>query len=427
MRTSTTFSILFWIYAKRAKNNQTRIYVRISVNGKKVNISLKQKVDVDKWNAKGQKMKGNCTKANELNLYLDEIKSEIVQCYRDLKSENRILSAELVKARYLGEDKKNHTLIDIFEYHNENMTHNLADATIGKFLTTQKYLLVYIQEKYNRSNVFLQNLDHEFVLGFESFLRKYKSRPSQGTIGNNVAMKHIQRLKKMVRLAYDMDWIQRDPFTKFKLKYEKNEREFLTKLELKRIEELSTPIERLITVRDLFVFSCYTGLSYIDVINLSQDSIVKGDDGNKWIKTKRQKTGVPVNIPLLEQADKIITNYEEHPRTENTNRLLPHMSNQKLNSYLKEIADLCEISKSLTFHMARHTFATTITLTNNVPVETVSKLLGHTKIATTQIYAQVVEKKISADMNHLRKALKSQNKHVSDISNFRTRTMRVVR
>lgn len=413
MRTTTTFSILFWIYVKRAKNNQTGIYVRISVNGKKVNISLKQKVDVDKWDAKGQKMRGNCTEANELNQYLYEIKSEIVQCYRDLKSENRILTADLVKARYLGEDKKNHTLLDIFKYHNENMTHNLADCTIGKFHTTQKYLLVYVQKKYERSDVFLQNLDYEFILGFESFLRKYRSRPSQGTIGNNVAMKHIQRLKKMIRLAYDMDWIQRDPFTKFKLTYEKKGREFLTKEELEKIEKISTPIERLSTVRDLFVFSCYTGLSYIDVINLSQDSIVKGNDGKKWIKTKRQKTGVPVKIPLLEKAEKLIINYKEHPRTENTNRLLPYMSNQKLNSYLKEIADLCKISKSLTFHMARHTFATTITLTNNVPVETVSKLLGHTKIATTQIYAQVVEKKISEDMNQLRTVLKSKtNKEI---------------
>ncbi|RED44715.1 site-specific recombinase XerD [Seonamhaeicola aphaedonensis] len=427
MRTSTTFSILFWIYAKRAKNNQTGIYARISVNGKKVNISLKQKVDVDKWDAKGQKMKGNCLKANKLNQYLDEIKSDIVQCYRDLKSENRVLTAELVKARYLGEDKKNHTLLDIFEYHNENMTHNLADCTIGKFLTTQKYLLVYVQEKYKRDNMFLQNLDYEFVLGFESFLRKYRSRPSQGTIGNNVAMKHIQRLKKMIRLAYEMDWIQRDPFTKFKLKYEKKEREFLTKQELKKVEELITSIERLTTVRDLFVFSCYTGLSYIDVINLSQGNIVKGDDGNKWIKTKRQKTGVPVKIPLLEQAEKLIINYKEHPRTENTNRLFPHMSNQKLNSYLKEIADLCEISKSLTFHMARHTFATTITLTNNVPVETVSKLLGHTKIATTQIYAQVVENKISNDMNNLKTTLKVQNQHKPRGSNLKINIMQIVR
>ena len=427
MRTSTTFSILFWIYTKRAKNNQTGVYVRISVNGKKVNISLKQKVDVDKWDAKRQKMKGNCAKANELNQYLNEVKSEIVQCYRGLKSEERVLSADLVKARFLGEDKKTHTLLDIFEYHNDNMTHSLTDCTKGKFHTTQKYILVYVKKKYKRSNMFLQNLDYEFVLGFESFLRKYRSRPSQGTIGNNVAMKHIQRLKKMIRLAYDMDWIQRDPFTKFKLTYEKKEREFLTKEELNKIENLVTSIERLSAVKDLFLFSCYTGLSYIDIVNLSVKNIVNGNDGNKWIKTKRQKTGIHIKIPLLDQAEKLIAKYKAHPRTENTKRLLPYMSNQKLNSYLKEIGDLCEIQKSITFHMARHTFATTITLSNDVPVETVSKLLGHTKISTTQIYARVVEKKISKDMNQLKDILETNSSRTSSKINKTRPHLSIVR
>ncbi len=407
MRTSLTFSVLFWTYAARAKNNQAKIYARITVNGKRVNISLKQRVDIGSWDAKRQKAKGNGEASRTLNLYLDEVKSDIFQCYNDLKREDQVLTAELIKARYLGEDKRKYTLKDIFDYHNETMSHKLTAGTIGKFNTTQKYVLVYTMSKYRKTNMFLQDLNHEFILGFESFLRNYKSRPSQGEISNNVAMKHIQRLKKMVSLAYQMEWIERNPFVKFKLKYEKKEREFLTSTELKSIEDFHFTIERLIAVRDVFIFSCYTGLSYVDITGLTQDNIVLGIDGSCWMVTKRQKTKTPIKIPLLPKAESLIQKYQDHPRTLNSARLIPCMSNQKLNSYLKEIADSCGINKNLTFHMARHTFATTVTLSNGVPIETVSKLLGHTKLATTQIYAKVLDKKISEDMNTLKMKLSS--------------------
>lgn len=409
MRTSLTFSVLFWIYAKRARNNRTNIYARITVNGKKVNISLKQKVDVDAWDAKRQKMMGNCAAAREMNLYLDEVKSDIIQCYRDLKSENRIITAELIKARYLGEDKINYSLRDIFDYHNKTMGHKLKSDTLGHYKTTQKYVLTYLTKKYKTSDIHLQNLDYEFVIGFESFLRSYQSRPSQGKIGNNAAMKHIQRLRRMITLAYNMEWIRRDPFVKFKPKFVKKEREFLTRAELQRIEDLSSSIERLTTVEDLFVFSCYTGMSYVDIMKLTEDNIISGIDENRWIMTERIKTKPPVKIPLLPIAESLIKKYRDHPRTKFTNGLMPYMSNQKLNSYLKEIADMCSITKNLTFYMARHTFATTVTLSNGVPIETVSKILGHTKIVTTQIYARVVERKVSDDMQKLKTQFLNKN------------------
>ncbi len=401
MRTSTTFTILFWIYSSRAVNNQANLYARITMNGKRVNISLLRKVNVNSWESKSQRLKGNSPTAREINLYLNEVKSDIMQSYQELKRENRTLSAELIKARYLGQDKKEFSLLDIFDYHNKTMAHKIAESTMGKFHTTQKYLLVYLKEKYGIDNQFLQNLDYEFILGFENFLRSYQSRPSQGTIGNNVAMKHMQRLKKMIRLAYDLEWIQRDPFAKFQLKFEKREREFLTECELQKIVNMSSPIERLIAVRDLFVFSCYTGMSYVDIMKLTQADVISGIDGKNWIMTKREKTGAPIKIPLLPRVELILNKYKDHPRTSIHGRILPYISNQKLNSYLKEIADKCEITKNLTFHMARHTFATTVTLSNGVPIETVSKLLGHTKITTTQIYARVIEEKISEDMNKL--------------------------
>lgn len=409
MRTSSTFSVLFWVYSSRVnKNNRSTIYARVTVNGKRIGISLKSKIDIATWNPERQKAKGNTAEARQINLYLDDVKSKIVNCYRDLSNESKVVTAELVKARYLGEDKKKHSLRDIINYHNEKMGVKLAPKTLCHYETSQKYILEYVVKEYKKEDIFLQDLDYQFVLGLESFLRSYQPSHYQGKIGNNAVMKHIQRLRRMVTLAYHMEWIERDPFVKFKPKLEKREREFLTQLELNSIEELSTPIERLATVRDLFVFSCYTGISYGDIMSLDKECIIRGIDGDLWLMANRNKTGTPFKIPILSKTEQLIAKYENHPRTQFDSKLMPTISNQKLNSYLKEIADLCHITKNLTFHMARHTFATTVTLTNGVPIETVSKLLGHTKLATTQIYARVVEKKISEDMNMLRLKLQNQ-------------------
>ena len=407
MRTSSTFSVLFWVYASRVdKNNQSIIYARVTVNGKRVSISLKQKVNLDLWDLKRQKAKGNGKTSRAVNLYLDDVKSDLVQCYRDLKREEKVLTPNLIKARYLGEDIKIHSLLDIFEYHNATLAHKLSAKTLCHYRTSQKYILQFVETKFNSENRYLRDLDYAFVLSFESFLRSYQPKHYQGKIGNNAVMKHIQRLRKMVTLAYHMEWIDRDPFVKFKPKLEKREREFLTDLELESIENLTPSIERLEVVKDLFVFSCYTGISYGDIMNLSPGNIVLGIDGNRWLMAIRNKTGTPFKMPLLPTVESIIEKYKNHPRTQYTGSLMPNISNQRLNGYLKEIADLCGITKNLTFHMARHTFATTVTLSNGVPIETVSKLLGHTKLATTQIYARVIEKKISEDMAILKEKLR---------------------
>ena len=200
---------------------------------------------------------------------------------------------------------------------------------------------------------------------------------------------------------------------------EKRQREFLTEEELQNIVNLDVTSERLEIVKDLFLFSCYTGIPYGDIIQLSHKNLVIGIDGNKWITAKRNKNGIPYELPLLDVPLSLLNKYFGHARTKATGTLLPKISNQKLNSYLKEIADLCKIKKNLTFHMARHTFATTVTLSNGVPIETVSKMLGHTKLATTQIYARVIEKKVSNDMQLLRSKLNNQStplkkKHVQN-------------
>lgn len=201
-----------------------------------------------------------------------------------------------------------------------------------------------------------------------------------------------------------IEWIEKNPFRNFTPKFDRVERDFLTEAELTKIKEKDFG-KRLEQVRDIFIFSCYTGLSFIDVANLSEENIIIGMDGEKWISTHRQKTFNKVFLPLLPQAEAILEKYKDNPQAQHRGVLLPAASNQKTNAYLKEIADLCEIKKKLTFHIARHTFATTVTLTNGVPIETVSKMLGHTKLATTQIYAKVVENKIGTDMAALKKRL----------------------
>jgi integrase len=230
-------------------------------------------------------------------------------------------------------------------------------------------------------------------------------------------MKDIKNLKKIINQAVQNDWLEKNPFTNFKCSYKYVERQVLTMEEINVIETKEFKMPRLQHVRDLFIFSCYTGLAYADVMNLTQKSIVLGIDGERWIYTNRQKTDSRVRVPLLPKALAIIEKYKTDPLVINSGFLLPHLSNQKLNSYLDEIKNNCEIDKHLTFHLARHTFATTITLTNGVPMETVSKLLGHSSIKTTQIYAKVIEKKVSEDMSLLKSRL-SENISQKKVSNL---------
>ena len=220
------------------------------------------------------------------------------------------------------------------------------------------------------------------------------------------------------RIAYANDWIDKDPFFNWKAKLKVVDREFLSEEEIQNIIKKVLHIPRLDLVRDVFIFSCYTGLSYVDVKKLSKDNIVRGIDGDYWIKTKRAKTDSTSNIPILSNANVIIQKYKNHPDIVNTNKVIPILSNQRVNAYLKEIADLCGITKNLTFHLARHTFATTVTLTNGVPIESVSKMLGHKSLKTTQHYAKILDRKVSDDMAMLKDKLAMKKTYEAENSTF---------
>lgn len=250
-----------------------------------------------------------------------------------------------------------------------------------------------------------QGYQLQIVTDFEYYLKIYKPTDHQKKLGNNGVMKHMERFRKMINVALKNEWMEKDPFKAYKLKFIKFERGYLTEEELQKLESKEFNIERLQIVKDLFIFSRYTGLAYIDKVTLTPAQVIKGIDSENWIITQRTKTKTPVKVTLLPKASKIIDRYQDHPKCIAEGTLLPCLSNQKLNGYLKEMADICDIRKNLTFHLARHTFATTVTLSNGVPIESVSKMLGHSRITTTQVYAKVIERKLSEDMFALRQKL----------------------
>jgi len=315
-------------------------------------------------------------------------------------AEEKVITPQSIKARFFGEDEGGKTLKQLIAYHNGTMHTSLRPGTRKNYHITERCVGLFLKEEYGIEDIKLKKLNYRFISDFEQYLRKY--RPSTRTkCTNNGAMKHMERLKKISRLAVRLDWIAKDPFENYKLRFEKTEREYLTKRELSLIEETRFTKEGVEKCKDIFLFSCYTGLSYIDVKALTPDHLLKGIDGNEWLFTKRIKTDEKLKIPLLPQAKEIIKKYEDSPERKVMKVLLPVYSNQKVNYYLKEICKTCKIYKKVTFHTARHTFATTVTLSNGVPIETVSKMLGHTKLTTTQIYARVLEKKVGEDMRKL--------------------------
>ncbi len=408
MKTKSTFAVIFYTRKSRSKTNQLSIYVRTTVNRKRSEISLKRNIFQKEWDSTKNRGKGNSERIRVLNAYLDQAYNKLLECHKELIGEGKIVTANAIKNRYLGEDDNSKTLKDLIAYHNENMVHVLKAGTMKNYYTTERYLNKFLQNKNKIDDIYLKQLNFRFITEFEHYLRIYKNKKKQPMLSNNGVMKHLERFKKMVNLAAKLEWISKNPFDQFQLKFEKFDRQYLTERELSIIENTQYKNDRLEKVKDCFVFSCYTGLSYVDLKELTIDQITRGIDNNHWIYTKREKTNEKVKVPLLPKALEIIKKYKQHQNQTCSKAVLPINSNQKTNKYLKEIAKSCGIHKNITFHVARHTFATTVMLSNGVPIETVSKLLGHTKLSTTQIYARVIESKISEDIQSLLKRMETK-------------------
>ena len=306
-----------------------------------------------------------------------------------------------------GGGKKVRFILQTFKEHNDRTDllagKDISVSTAKRYWTCYDHVKQFIEEEYNLEDYKLKDIDYRFITKFEFFLKTTRK------CNHNSALKYINNFKKIIRIALANQWMDRDPFYNYKVQFEAVEREYLTTEEIDTLYTKELHFDRLKVVRDMFVFSCYTGLAYSDVEKLSKSDITIGIDGKQWINIKRTKTNTRSSIPLLPIAKEILNRYAYHPHVIKSERLIPVFSNQKSNAYLKEIAMLCGITKPLTTHLARHTFATTVTLTNGVPIETVSKMLGHKSLRTTQHYAKIVDRKVSDDMKILEEKLENQS------------------
>lgn len=410
----STFSVIFFIRKLKEFSEQQPIYARITVNGKRSEISLKRSIQVSQWDSSKGRARGTSQNIRGLNSYLDTVYSKLMGCHSKLIEKDKIVTPQTIKSLFLGLDQEHKTLKDIIVYHNTHMKSVLQPGTLKNYYTTERYLYKFLDKNFKAEDIYLKRLNYGFITDFEYFLRTYKPKKERRTCNNNGTMKHLERLKKMVNLAVKLEWIPKNPFINYQLKFQKNERHYLNERELSILENTLFSSPSLERVKDIFIFSCYTGLSYIDIKELTVDQVVKNINGSNWIYTKRRKTNETVKIPLLKQAQEILDKYQSKIGS-GSKYIFPGISNQKMNFYLKEIASSIGIRKNISFHSARHTFATTVTLANGVPIETVSKLLGHTKLSTTQIYARVLEQKLSIDMKNLADAFERKQKSESAV------------
>ena len=390
-------------YAKSTKANSDGlfpIYVRLTVDGKRLEYSTKKFIDQSKWSSESSRMKGNSEEARSINSLLDFTRNRINEIQFEILKEGKTFTIEEFKNILQGTKERIRTLVPIFQDHNNKIKaligKEYALGTLERYETSLRHTKQFLLWKYNVTDIDITKIDHAFVTDYEFYLR------TERNCANNTAVKYIKNFNKIIKICLANNWIDKNPFSNYKSKVKEVERVYLSEEEIQEIINKDFGTERLSLVRDIFIFSCFTGLAYIDVKNLTKLHISIGIDGGKWIFTHRQKTESASKIPILPVTQMIIDKYENHPQAVNQNKLLPILSNQKMNAYLKEIAGVCKIDKELTFHIARHTFATTVTLTNGVPIESVSKMLGHKNLRTTQHYAKVLDKKVSEDMKILK-------------------------
>lgn len=398
----TSFSLLFYIRrTKLNKAGEAPIFMRITVNGQRADASARRFIEPRLWNTAKGKAVENGRGCKELNFYLDAVSANILRVQRDMELEGTELSAHAVLDRYLGKDRsERHTLIGLFIEHNEKQKKlvgiDVAPATAVRYETCRKLVGQFLWQAYRRKDMYLDEMSRQFVEDYEYFLK------TERCCSHNTAIQYLKNLKKITRIAQMKGWLSRDPFAEIRFHKEQIDRDFLEKHELKKLLDKTIDIPRLAQIRDIFAFCCLTGLAFSDVKQLRREHIATDINGMQWIRKTRQKTGNMCNIPLLDAAQEILARYHNNPYCQAHDVLLPVCSNQKMNSYLKELADICGIKKHLSTHTARHTFAT-LTLASGATIETVAKMLGHSDTKMTRHYARILDSSIMRDMQTVAK------------------------
>ena len=395
-----TFNVLFLMRRNKQSDAEASLFCRITIRGQRYEFPLNCKVRARNWNAAAQKSTGKTEVDRDANTRIEDVKLLIDETVRKLHDKGHELTVQNFRLTYQARENEYDTIRRLFDYHEIIDRKNLREGSYRGYMFTKKHLLDYIRIKYHLSDYKITAIDKPFVQEFFAYLQGYR-REGSIRCAVNGALKHITRFKRVMNLALQNEWIDRNPVCLLKIKKTKVEKGFLTESEIKKLEDVILK-PHLAIARDIFLFSVYTGLAYVDVSKMTLENIVRGIDKSLWLQFNRQKTDIRVALPLLEPANILIERYHSYHEGEKTHHLFPVPMNQVINRYLKEIARIAGVNKVITFHMARHTFATTITLMHGIPIETVSKMLGHAALSTTQIYAKVVDNKVMDDMAALK-------------------------
>lgn len=401
-----SFGLLY--YLKQPKNSASMryVYCRITVDGVPKEFSTKRKCKVSDWNQDFGKMEGNSQEAKSLNSYIDSVTNLVYNAKRQLIESGKTVSSQGIKDIILGVEEKKHWLMEIYRRYNVRarslIGKDYVADTVNRFDRIERYAQQFIIAFYKVNDLELKRLDYEFIDEFANYIRVIRG------CSKNTTQRYIATFKSVIIDCLKKKWILSDPFSEFKIKKVDVDVNPLSAEELNRVQTKEFYCERLNLIRDVFVFCCFTGLAYADVSRLTWSHIEKDELGERWIKIKRKKTGTLSAVPLLPEAKAILFKHGIKQKCRASGRALMTISNQKMNAYLKEIGDLCRFKHEPHAHMARHTFATTVTLANGVPIESVSRMLGHKSISQTQHYAKVVDMKLRNDMGMLKEKLNAK-------------------
>lgn len=401
-----SFRVLFFLKKTRLlKNGEASVCMRITVNGTRVENNIRKSIDPALWSQAKETARGKSRRACDLNTYIEEARIKLYQIFCELEQQNRPVTAHLLQELFFGQEKPKEvrTLLGTMQEHNDQcralVGTDYALITVRRYESCRRYLAELIRQRYGKEDLPLTEVNGELVRAFAFYLKTEKG------CQQNTVIRYMKCLKKITNLACANDWMAKDPFLGIRFHEKEVVREFLTMDELQTIYHKEFPLERLTLVRDVFIFAAFTGLAFIDVQQLAPEHIVRDNNGNLWIRKPRQKTKNMCNIPLLDIPQEILRKYADHPTCRKKGVLLPVPCNQKMNSYLKEIADICMIRKNLTTHCARHSYATSVCLANGVSLENVAKMLGHSNIKMTQHYARVLDSSILRDMMQVERAI----------------------
>ncbi|WP_339655812.1 site-specific integrase [Flavobacterium frigidarium] len=399
----SSFGLVFFLKIPRNESKIRTVYLRITVDGIPKETSTKRKWDISRWDQKLERAIGTKEDAKSINMFLESLTLKINEYKTENMYNGKVITAQKVTDYILGKNAARVKVLEEFQKHNDEMTALLgigyAKGTLDRFTITINHLRAFIRLKFNAEDLEFYDLNLEFIKDFQFYLRSVRN------CSNNTTLKYIANFKKIVLRAIDNEVILKDPFKNFKAKKSKIIKKPLSTQELYELERHYFSTDRLNVVRDVFVIQCYTGLAYIDVYQLKKTDIKVGVDKQSWIMSEKQKTGSATNVPLLPQALKIIDKYKDHPLCMQRGTVLPVASNQKMNEYLKEIALLCAFPFTLNTHMARRTFGSTVTLQNNVPINVVKEMLGHSSVKQTEAYAITEQVTVGREMALLNKRI----------------------